>query len=67
MEWKALIARVGSVAAIADIVGKPYTTVHSRVYRGQDLPAEWAKALHESKQIPLSELRPDLWPADSAA
>ena len=63
MDWETLIEQMGSVAKVADALGVSYTTVHSRVYRKQDIPAEWARKLHDQNGIPLHVMRPDLWPA----
>lgn len=61
--WQHLITQFGSQRKLADALGLAVSTVNHHVLKGNPIPPEWARKLHDERGIPLHELRPDLWPA----
>jgi DNA-binding transcriptional regulator YdaS (Cro superfamily) len=58
-----IIALAGGTGALAAIIGVNHTSICGyRHTRRQLIPAEHARKVAESLDIPLHEIRPDLWP-----
>jgi len=56
--------RAGGIGRLAEILGIHWSTVcgYKRT-REALLPPRHARVVHEALEIPLHEIRPDLWPA----
>lgn len=64
--WNALIAHYGTQARLASVCDVSAPSIHDRRRRGTEVPAEWARRIHDDSGIPLHEMRPDLWPEHAA-
>ena len=47
---------------LADAIGVRQPSLSARLKKDTAVPAEWAVAVHRDSGIPLSQIRPDLWP-----
>lgn len=63
-----IIDRAGGADALAAIIGVHRSTVHGyRHTATQLIPAQHCRKVAEALDIPLHEIRPDLWPATPTA
>lgn len=63
-----IIGRAGGPEALADIIGVNRATVHGyRHTKKQLIPAQHCRKVAEALDIPLHEMRPDLWPTELAS
>jgi hypothetical protein len=60
-----IIAKAGGVVKLAETAGVD----HSSIYgwrRREKIPVERARVIHEKLDIPLHEIRPDVWPVSQS-
>ena len=60
--WKLLLDHYKTQQALADAIGVRQPSISARLKKDTAVPAEWAVAVHRDSGIPLSQIRPDLWP-----
>lgn len=56
-----LIRRAGGVSSLARIAGVNHATISATWRRTGRVPVERAHAISEGLDIPLSDIRPDVW------
>jgi DNA-binding transcriptional regulator YdaS (Cro superfamily) len=56
-----IISRAGGVTQLAKLVGVNHATISASWRRSGRIPVERALLIHEHLNIPLHELRPDVW------
>lgn len=67
MEIEEIIALAGGVTKLGKIVGRDHSTVVGWKRDGRVPTVEMARKIHEVLNIPLHEIRPDIWrPAEAA-
>lgn len=60
------IRTAGSQSAFGRIIGRPQSSVRDRLASGKPLWAEDVLAVEAATGVPKEDLRPDLYPRDSA-
>lgn len=60
--WDRLLKHYGTQVALAKAAGVSQPGVWKRMKLGRDVPAVWARRIHDDSGIPLRDMRPDLWP-----
>lgn len=68
MTLEEIIVAAGGVSELARIAGVNHATVSATWRRRGKVPVERARAISEALEIPLHQIRPDVWrPAQASA
>lgn len=67
MTIEELIVAAGGVSRLAEIAGVDHSSVSASWRRTGRVPVERAHRISEALQIPLSEIRPDVWRPNTEA
>ena len=61
--WQDLIDEFGTAKALATALGKPYTTVHTKIAANAAIPAEWCPMIEAASEgrITRVQIRPKIF------
>lgn len=54
----------GSQAELANLIGGSVKQQHVSYWLKSRVPAEWCRRINQETGVPLSDLRPDIYPPD---